>query len=145
MPFSFSPDMMRQVILDHYQNPQNKREPKDGTYKSVHMHSSNCIDDIDVFLKFENEKVVDACFTGVGCAIATSSTDIMCDLFMNKSIKEVEYIIQQYLNMIYEKEFDDEVLDDAIVFINTSKQASRIRCATIGWNAAEQILNGDNK
>ena len=42
--------------------------------------------------------------------------------------------------MIHEEAFDQAVLDEAIVFINTSKQAARIRCATIGWNAANEIL-----
>ena len=42
--------------------------------------------------------------------------------------------------MMHEEEFDADLLDEAIVFINTSKQAARIRCATIGWNAAEEIL-----
>ena len=56
------------------------------------------------------------------------------------NIKDAKYIIQQYDNMIHEQPFDDEVLEEAIVFINTSKQAARIRCATIGWNAATEIL-----
>ena len=43
-------------------------------------------------------------------------------------------------NLYYKEPFDDEVLDEAIVFVNTSKQAARIRCATIGWNAASSIL-----
>ena len=43
-------------------------------------------------------------------------------------------------HMIREEPFDEDVLDEAIVFINTSKQAARIRCATIGWNAADEIL-----
>ena len=34
--------------------------------------------------------------------------------------------------MIHEEEYDDTVLDEAIVFMNTSKQAARIKCATIG-------------
>ena len=42
--------------------------------------------------------------------------------------------------MIHEEPYDDSVLEEAIVFINTSKQAARIRCATIGWNAADEIL-----
>jgi nitrogen fixation NifU-like protein len=42
--------------------------------------------------------------------------------------------------MIHEEKFDEGVLEEAIVFINTSKQAARIRCATIGWNAADEIL-----
>ena len=44
--------------------------------------------------------------------------------------------------MIYEKEFDDSVLDELIVFINTHKQAARIKCATLGSNGIEDIIDG---
>ena len=104
------------------------------------MHSSNCIDDIDVFLKVENGIIIDACFTGVACAISTSSTDIMCELLIDKKKEEALYIIEQYIHMIHEEPFDENVLEEALAFINTSKQAARIRCATIGWNAANEIL-----
>ena len=104
------------------------------------MHSDNCIDDLDIFLLIDNDKVIDACFDGVACTISTSSTDIMCELLKGKTIEEAKYAIKQYDNMIHELPFDEEVLDEAVVFINTSKQAARIRCATIGWNAADKIL-----
>ena len=104
------------------------------------MHSENCIDNLDIFLKVENGVITDACFDGVACTISTSSTDIMCDLLKGKSIEEGKNIIAQYNHMIHEEPFDDSVLDEAIVFINTSKQAARIRCAIIGYNAAEMIL-----
>ena len=135
-------DMMRQIIIDHYSNPLNKHQPNFDNFEKVHMHSDNCIDDLDIFLQVENGVVKDACFDGVACTISTSSTDIMCDLLKEKTIEEAKYIIQQYDNMIHELPFDDEVLDEAVVFINTSKQAARIRCATIGWNAADKILKG---
>ena len=131
MPISLTNDMMRQIIMDHYSNPNNKRTP-DDSFEKIHMHSDNCIDDLNIFLKVENNKVVDA--------ISTASTDIMCDLLKDKSIEEAKYIINQYLNMIHEEPFDEDALEEAIVFINTSKQAARIRCATIGWNGATNIL-----
>ena len=133
-------DMMRQIIMDHYANPINKHQPTSDKFEKVHMHSDNCIDDLDIFLQVENGVVLDACFDGVACTISTSSTDIMCELMKGKTIEEVRNIITQYDNMIHELPFDDEVLDEAVVFINTSKQAARIRCATIGWNAADKIL-----
>ena len=92
-------------------------------------------------LKIENDIVVDACFDGVACAISTASTDIMCDLLRGKNKDEANNIIEQYHHMMHEEEFDEEVLEEALAFINTSKQAARIRCATIGWNAADQIIN----
>ena len=140
MPILMTSAMMRQIIMDHYSNPQNKHQPLKEGYEKVHMHSDNCIDDLDIFLLVENGKIIDACFDGVACTISTSSTDIMCDLLKDKDIEEGRNIIEQYKNMIHEEKFDESVLEEAIVFINTSKQAARIRCATIGWNAADEIL-----
>ncbi len=135
-------DMMRSIIMDHYSNPTNKHEPNSDKFEKIHMHSDNCIDDLNIFLLVENDIVKDACFEGVACTISTASTDIMCDLLKGKNINEAKNIIKQYDNMIHEQPFDEEVLEEAIVFINTSKQAARIRCATIGWNAADAILKG---
>ena len=140
MPISMTNEMMRQIIMDHYSNPQNKHHPPKEGYETMHMHSDNCIDDLDIFLLVENGKITDACFDGVACTISTSSTDIMCDLLKDKDIEEGKKIIEAFHHMIHEEEFDDSLLEEAIVFINTSKQAARIRCATIGWNAADEIL-----
>ena len=140
MPIFMTNEMMRQIIMDHYSNPQNKHQPPKDGYEKMHMHSDNCIDDLDIFLLVKDNKIIDACFDGVACTISTSSTDIMCDLLIDKDINKGKYIIEQFQHMIHEEEFDQAVLDEAIVFINTSKQAARIRCATIGWNAADEIL-----
>ena len=142
MRISMTSGMMRQIIMDHYSNPQNKHQPPKEGYEKVHMHSDNCIDDLDIFLLVENGKVSDACFDGVACTISTSSTDIMCDLLKDKDVAEGKKIIEQFNNMIHEESFDEDLLEEAIVFINTSKQAARIRCAIIGWNAADEILKG---
>ena len=61
---------------------------------------------------------------------------------MIERIEEAKYIIDQFHHMIHEEPFDDSILEEALVFINTSKQAARVRCATIGWIAADEILKG---
>ena len=143
MPISINPQMMREIIMDHYNNPLHKIVPSTlDDYKKIRMDSDSCIDDITIYLKIENEKIVDACFDGIACTISTSSTDILCDLIIGKNLKEAKYIIKQYKNMIYEKEFDYSVLDELIVFINTHKQAARIKCATLGPSGVEDILDG---
>ena len=140
MPISMTNDMMRSIIMEHYSNPQNKHQPPKEGYEKMHMHSDNCIDDLDIFLLVKEGKIIDACFDGVACTISTSSTDIMCDLLKDKDIEEGKKIIEAFHHMIHEEDFDESLLEEAIVFINTSKQAARIRCATIGWNAADEIL-----
>lgn len=140
MPISLNNEMMRAIIMDHYSNPQNKHQPSGDGYEKMHMHSDNCIDDLDIFLLVKDGQVLDACFDGTACTISTASTDIMCDLVRGKSKEEAQKIIDAYHHMIHEEEYDPDLLEEANAFMNTSKQAARIRCATIGWNAAEEIL-----
>ena len=143
MPISINPQMMREIIMDHYNNPLHKNVPQNlEGYKKIGMDSDSCIDDITIYIKIEDDKIIDACFEGVACTISTSSTDILCDLIIGKSVKDALYIVEQYKNMIYEKDFDDSVLDELIVFINTHKQAARIKCATLGPSGVEDIING---
>ncbi len=140
MPISLSPLMMREIIMDHYSNPSHKHQPKVDGYLKIHSSSVNCIDDIDVFLLINDGKIIDCCFDGVACAISTASTDIMCDLVIGKDEDFAKKILHEYLNMIYEKEYDSALLDEANAFQNTHKQAARIKCATIGWNSLDELF-----
>lgn len=143
MPTSFelTPEIMREIIMDHYGSPRHKLCPSSlSEYTTTHSSSVNCIDDIDVYLKEENGKIVDACWNGVACAISTSSTDILCDLLIGQDAPKALNIIEQYKNMIIGKPYDKDVLDEALAFMNTGKQAARVHCATIGWDAFEKII-----
>lgn len=145
MPISLDPQMMRAIIMDHYEKPRNKRTPHGDRYQMMHIDSPNCIDDINVFLLEENGVISDCAFDGIACTISTASTDIMTELVIGKNVQDALYIIEQYQKMIHEQPFDDTVLDEAIVFINTHRQAARIKCATIGWDALKELLNHDHK
>lgn len=131
----------RDIIMDHYQNPSHKHEVTDDSYHGKHMSSASCIDDITVYLKTdENDKIVDIAFNGVGCTISTASTSILCDLVMNKTKQEALTLIHEYMNMLNEKPYDSDALQEANVFKDVSKSANRIKCATIGWRALSALL-----
>ena len=139
--FELTPAMMREIIMDHYSSPRHKLTPENDGYASLHSSSVNCIDAIDVYLKFGDDgKVVDACWNGTACAISTASSDIICDLIIGMDEKQARYLIDQYHKMMHEEPYDASVLEEALAFMNTSKQAARIHCATIGWDAIEEIL-----
>lgn len=135
-----NPLMMRQVIMDHYEHPRNKKVLSHPLAQSVHMDTSGCIDDIHVHVVIEKGRIEAISFDGVACTISTASTSIMTELMEGKTVEEAQFILQQYLNMIYEKPYDASVLGDAVVFMYTYKQASRIKCATLGWTGLEQLL-----
>ena len=144
MPFSLDATMMRQIIMDHYEHPRNKRTPNDDRYISIHMDSVSCVDDIYVYLLIEDDIVTDCAFDGVACTISTAATSIMTELLIGKHKQEAQTIIDNYLAMIDERPYDESILGEAIVFMNTHRKPGRIKCATIGWNGAEQLLNKDN-
>lgn len=134
-------NLLREIIMDHYEYPRNNTLTQDDGYISRHMASDSCIDDITVQSKIENGTIKDVRFDGEACTIATSSTSIMTELVMGKSTEEAKEIIRNYFQMIDQKEYDEDLLEEAIAFQNVGKQANRINCATIGWKALRDIIN----
>ena len=132
--------LKRAIIMDHYTKPHNKVLKDDESYKVIHMASDSCIDDITVQVKVENDVVKDVRFDGVGCTIAFSSTSIMTDLVKNKKVDDALHIIDEYYNMIDEKQYDEDLLEEANAFDTLYKQANRIKCGTIGIKAINSLL-----
>ena len=141
MRISDNPNLIREIIMDHYEYPRNKQLKNDEKYTKVNLDSESCIDNIDLEVLVENDKIKDICFDGVACTISTASTSIMSELLKNKTVEEANIIIENYLNMLYGKEYDEEILGEAAAFVNTSKQANRIKCATLSWNGLKDIIN----
>lgn len=135
------PMIKREIIMDHYENPRNKGLVDDPRYLKVNMNSESCIDDIDIQILVIDNIIKDFRFDGVGCTIATSSTSILSELVIDKTIEEAYALIKQYDNMIKELEYDEEMLQEAVVFKDVSKQANRIKCATIGYNGLLELLD----
>lgn len=138
--------MIRQMILERYETPINKVDEKTfdfKEYKSFNQKSDSCIDNITVYLKVENDIIVDAKFSGIGCAISTASTDILCELVINKSFARVIEILDNYFNMIKQEKYDETILENLYIFKNVGNQMNRIKCALVGVNSIRNII--DNK
>ena len=135
------PMVLREIIMDHYKYPHNHSLTEEGDYHHVHMASESCIDDITVQSKIDSDgKIEDIRFDGVACTISTSSTSIMSELLKGKTIEEAKQIINNYFAMVQEQDYNPEMLEEAVAFKNVSKQANRIKCATIGWKAMEEMI-----
>lgn len=143
--FYKDPMILRSIIMDHYQNPHNHCLCGKEGYHQVHMSSESCIDDIKVEAKIENGIIEDINFDGVACTLSTASTSIMTDLLIGKTTKEAKSIIAAYNQMIEGNGYDVDVLQEAVAFQNTYKQANRIKCATIGWKAIDELIDESEK
>lgn len=134
------PMILRSIIMDHYKYPHHHKLVEDDHYHRAHMASESCIDDITVMAQIEEGVIKDIVFDGVACTISTASTSIMTDLLRNKTIEEAKQLIKEYYEMIDLKPFDIDHLQEAVAFYQVGKQANRIKCATIGFKAMEQIF-----
>ncbi|MFV0254939.1 MAG: Fe-S cluster assembly sulfur transfer protein SufU [Erysipelotrichaceae bacterium] len=139
-----NPQVLREVIMDHYKYPHNKGLKDGADYFNIHMASSSCIDDLHIQIKFVDQIVAEVNFDGVGCAISTASTSIMSDLLQGRNIQEAQKILQEYYKMIHEEAFDEDLLAEAYAFHNVSKQANRIKCATIGIDGMHSLIEDYN-
>ena len=140
------PELKKALIMEHYQNPINRNTIDDERYLKVNSNSETCIDDIDLYILFEDDKIKDIHFNGEACAISTSATSIMIKLLIGKTISEVKELIENYYNMIDEKEYDEELLEEACCYDEIYKQQNRKGCATIPWKGIEKALKAyENK
>ena len=48
-------DLKRSIILDNYQFPSNRKIPNDDSYIKINTNNESCIDNIDLYVKLEND------------------------------------------------------------------------------------------
>lgn len=110
-----SDDIYREIILDHYRNPRNKGKIENP---DVVIHDSNplCGDQIDIFLKVEEDQIKDIKFDGKGCAISQASASMLTEMVMNKPLTTAKDISK------------DEILENIGL---TNLGPARIKCALL--------------
>lgn len=143
MPFSIDdPEVLREIIIDNYKYPRNKEEVKDPSYITIHMESASCIDDIYIQVKIDetSHQIIDCKWHGTGCAISSASTSIMSEMIKGHTMEEATAMMDEFNKMLDGKDFDDEVLGEAICFVNVNRQPSRITCANISWRGLQKAF-----
>ena len=79
--------MYSEKVMDHFENPRNvgKIENPDGYGK---VGSPTCGDVMEIFLKIENDIIVDVKFRTFGCASAIATSSISTEMIMGKNVSE---------------------------------------------------------
>ena len=138
-------NLRREIILDNYQETMNRGLIEDDSYIKTRTSSESCIDDLSFMMKIEDGVVKDIRFDGEACAISTSATSIMIRSLIGKSVEDARKILTNYSNMINEKEYDEELLGELVVYDEICKQPNRKNCALLPENAIDKMLGELNK
>ncbi len=82
-------DLYRELVIDRYKNPhyRGQLEPNDITFED---DNPLCGDQVRIDLRIdEDDRVVEAMFSGHGCAISLASADLLVESIIGKTLDEV--------------------------------------------------------
>jgi len=133
-------NLKREIILDNYNDPFNKVNEAPVSYLITRAKSDNCIDDIRLYVDIQDDVIKDIKFNGEACAISTASTSIMIKNLIGKSVKDALEYMENFDNMLEEKEYDSNVVGEAQVFDETYKQVNRRNCVTLPYRGIKSVL-----
>jgi nitrogen fixation NifU-like protein len=116
-------DIYREEFMEIYKNPMNEGKLENPT---VIEHGVNeaCGDEMDLYLKIEGDRVVDASFKAQSCSVSVVSSAILTDEIKGKKISEI-------------KKFSKE---DLLKLIGVNLTTSRVKCATLPLETLQKSL-----
>ena len=133
-------ELKKEIILDNYTNPSNYEKVEDSSYDKFNTNNASCVDNLNFYIKVEDNIIKDLKFEGEACAISKASSSIATDNIIGKTIDEAITYISNFENMIDEKPYDKEVLCDACCFCDIYKQNNRKNCAYLPYRGLKKYL-----
>lgn len=115
--------LYKELILDLYKNPLNKRFMS-GYQASASESNPICGDVIHIFVKYQDNKVVDVSHQGQGCAISQAAVSLLTEEVKGKDKKEILGLTEK----------------DIIKMLGIDISSNRMKCATLGLRALHKIL-----
>lgn len=134
------PELKREIILENYQNPFHKEHTHDEKAIKVNSNNESCIDNIDLYITLKDNVIKNITFDGEACAISTSSTSIMINNLIGKTIDEALAYINDFECMINEQKYHQDNLKEALVYDEIYKQKSRKTCAILPYKGIKKVL-----
>ncbi|MEK9732536.1 MAG: SUF system NifU family Fe-S cluster assembly protein [Pelagibacteraceae bacterium] len=137
----------QQTILEHSKNPLNFKSLNPCTHQA-NGNNPLCGDKVEIFSNIKNDINNEICFQGSGCAISIASASILTKVLHKRSVEDCKIIIENFVKMIENKEFNFDLLDNEkkkllMTFSELQKFPMRTKCATMSWSTFKAALNRD--
>ena len=89
--------MFSDAVLDHFQNPRNAGELTGATAK-VEVSNPVCGDVLQVAVRIENDRIVEARFLCRGCTTSIACASLLTEKLCDRSLAEVPALTAQSLS-----------------------------------------------
>jgi nitrogen fixation protein NifU and related proteins len=133
-------DLYKEVILDHYKSPRNKRELPQAT-ASLHKNNPLCGDEITIHARLEDGKVAEVTFEGQGCSISQASASMLTETVAGKTVQDAAGVTREFRGMMEGSvDPDEDAFGDLIALKGVVKYPVRIKCAVLAWDVLQDVL-----
>jgi nitrogen fixation protein NifU and related proteins len=133
-------DLYKEVILDHYKAPRNKRGISAPTC-TAKGNNPLCGDEVTVHLQVEDGTIAEAAFEGQGCSISQASASMMTEAVTGRTIDEANGFAKEFRAMMAgEGEPDEDLLGDLVALQGVVRYPARIKCAVLAWDTLQDAL-----
>ncbi len=130
----------RAIIMENYTHPLNRKTIDDASYVKVNTRNVSCIDNINLYIKFNEKRIVDMAFDGEACAISISATSVMLNNLIGKTKEEALEYIHNFYHMTEGESYNEELLKDGNAYSDIYKQGNRKTCATLPFRGLEKAI-----
>ena len=135
-------ELYKEVILDHYKNPRNKRDVPDAPL-SCHRNNPLCGDEITVYADLSDGVVTDVAFQGQGCSISMSSASMMTEAVTGKPAAEALAMAAEFRSMMAgEADPSEDEFGELVALKGVVKYPIRVKCAVLAWDVLQEALQG---
>ena len=135
-------DIYKEVILDHYKSPRNKRELPEAELQ-CHANNPLCGDEITVYAHVENDAVAAVTFQGAGCSISQSSASMMTEAVTGAPVADALKLASDFRGMMAgDLEPSEDEFGDLVALKGVVQYPIRIKCAVLAWDVLQDALDG---
>ena len=138
--------LYQEIILEHNKKPRNFRKLNDAT-RTLEGYNPLCGDHYTLYLKIENDMVVDISFEGAGCAISKASASVMTTILKGKSKDEAQRLFDTFHKLVTGELTDVsfETLGKLAAFAGVSEFPARVKCASLAWHTMRSALDAKSE
>jgi nitrogen fixation NifU-like protein len=133
-------ELYKEVILDHYKNPRNKRALPAATV-SRRKNNPLCGDDIALHAELTDDQVTEVAFEGQGCSISQASASMLTEAVKGRKLEDAAHLASEFRAMMQGSvDPDEDEFGDLVALKGVVRYPVRIKCAVLAWDVLQEAL-----
>jgi nitrogen fixation NifU-like protein len=136
-------ELYQELVCDHNLHPRNCGELLSCTHHAL-GHNPLCGDQVKIFLKIENNHIMDVRFQGEGCAISTASASMMTEAIKGQSVDAAQALFEKFHLMVTDENVAVENMGKLRALAGVREFPARVKCATLAWHTLDKALHADS-